>query len=306
MMSDYLSNLSARSLNLAPVLQPRLASRFEPLLSATSPRPAWQTVDEPAVAEFRGELVNVETRHKDLSSTPARDFSRPQRHEMPMHEHPHFDAPLRPMTAHLRSPDQPPAAGPVSVVSPIHTAPSMLQPRPMQHADLQGPKSQPPNPILATGRDETPTAPFRNQSETYNRPVFEPAVPHAVIEHAAESVTPRTAMAQDEAASLRSSGEEPRPRKFLRSATPADQRLVQSIPARIVVQPHIASYVEQAMPASPQSLETPKPAPTIQVTIGRIEVRATPPVTQPQRQRSAPQVMSLDEYLRQRAGGGNQ
>jgi hypothetical protein len=48
------------------------------------------------------------------------------------------------------------------------------------------------------------------------------------------------------------------------------------------------------------------PAPTIQVTIGRIEVRATPAATpRPQAARSAPSVMSLDDYLNQRAKGGH-
>jgi len=55
-------------------------------------------------------------------------------------------------------------------------------------------------------------------------------------------------------------------------------------------------------------------APTIQVTIGRIEVRATPTPTQSPAERTAPAVMSLEEYLRQRnaqatnahvAGGGS-
>jgi hypothetical protein len=48
------------------------------------------------------------------------------------------------------------------------------------------------------------------------------------------------------------------------------------------------------------------PAPTIQVTIGRIEVRATPAATpRSQAARSAPAVMSLDDYLNQRARGGH-
>jgi hypothetical protein len=48
------------------------------------------------------------------------------------------------------------------------------------------------------------------------------------------------------------------------------------------------------------------PAPTIQVTIGRIEVRATPAATpRPQAARSAPSVMSLDDYLNQRVKGGH-
>jgi len=50
-------------------------------------------------------------------------------------------------------------------------------------------------------------------------------------------------------------------------------------------------------------------APTIQVTIGRIEVRATTTPTQntttPPRKQAAPSVMSLDDYLNQRAKGGH-
>ncbi len=44
--------------------------------------------------------------------------------------------------------------------------------------------------------------------------------------------------------------------------------------------------------------------PTIQVTIGRIEVRAiTPPVAPPQRPRKPSPALSLDDYLKQRNGG---
>jgi hypothetical protein len=49
---------------------------------------------------------------------------------------------------------------------------------------------------------------------------------------------------------------------------------------------------------------SPPVAPTINVTIGRIEVRATPPPRAPAPAPRPPApVMSLDEYLRQRAGG---
>lgn len=48
-----------------------------------------------------------------------------------------------------------------------------------------------------------------------------------------------------------------------------------------------------------------QPVPTIQVTIGRVEVRATPPPSVPStpRQTPAPAVKSLDDYLRQREEG---
>jgi hypothetical protein len=46
---------------------------------------------------------------------------------------------------------------------------------------------------------------------------------------------------------------------------------------------------------------------TIQVTIGRVEVRATPPspaARTQQQQKPAPSKMSLEEYLKQRSRGG--
>jgi hypothetical protein len=48
----------------------------------------------------------------------------------------------------------------------------------------------------------------------------------------------------------------------------------------------------------------PPPAPTIQVNIGRIEVKAKPPASKPRQPRQSPPVMTLDEYLRQRSQGG--
>jgi hypothetical protein len=46
------------------------------------------------------------------------------------------------------------------------------------------------------------------------------------------------------------------------------------------------------------------PEPTIHVSIGRIEVRATPHVAPPPPAAKIPAVMGLDDYLRRRGGGG--
>jgi hypothetical protein len=54
----------------------------------------------------------------------------------------------------------------------------------------------------------------------------------------------------------------------------------------------------------PQFPPAPKPvsAPTINVTIGRVEIRATSPAPPPQRARpKSANVLSLEDYLRQRA-----
>ncbi len=69
------------------------------------------------------------------------------------------------------------------------------------------------------------------------------------------------------------------------------------------LRPYVAPV--HPLPVAPTS--QPKLAPTIQVSIGRIEVKATaPPAPAPKKRRTTPSVMSLDEYLRQRNQGGGQ
>jgi hypothetical protein len=69
------------------------------------------------------------------------------------------------------------------------------------------------------------------------------------------------------------------------------------IPTQAV--PHMPAEQKRPLP------ETAAPEPVIQVHIGRIEVRATPPETapSPKKQRQLP-VMGLDDYLRQRNAQG--
>jgi len=70
------------------------------------------------------------------------------------------------------------------------------------------------------------------------------------------------------------------------------------IESAAVIEPRLAAQASQrsAPPSEP---------PAIHVTIGRIEIRATSPAASPvRRQHREPSVMSLDEYLKQRARGG--
>jgi hypothetical protein len=108
-----------------------------------------------------------------------------------------------------------------------------------------------------------------------------------------------------------------------RNSTPASSKLSQSN-QRAVVTPKIAPLVPQASPSpvisstgdgwirsresslQPNSATmVPASPPTIQVTIGRIEVRAVMPSPPPARQRSAPSTpkLSLQDYLKSRSGG---
>ena len=100
-------------------------------------------------------------------------------------------------------------------------------------------------------------------------------------------------------------GDMPQPHNTAYLEPVSDHLVRPSRPAMAILQPQVTLYYEPPASAPPEAPARPEPAPTIQVTIGRIEVRATPPpAPPPQRQRSASPVMSLDEYLRQRARGG--
>ena len=46
----------------------------------------------------------------------------------------------------------------------------------------------------------------------------------------------------------------------------------------------------------------PETSAPVQVTIGRIEIRATPETAKPQRKRADPPVMSLEDYLKNKSG----
>ena len=69
--------------------------------------------------------------------------------------------------------------------------------------------------------------------------------------------------------------------------------------------PSKPSFRPSAACRSFRRLPSPAPAPTINVTIGRVEIRATSPAPPPQRARpKSANVLSLEDYLRQRAKGG--
>lgn len=89
------------------------------------------------------------------------------------------------------------------------------------------------------------------------------------------------------------------------TAVSSSQALEPIPPAKPVspVQPQIKPIVKQMALATPDS-KMPEPVPNIQITIGRIEVRAIPALAAaPRKGRSQHTGVTLTEYLRQRNGG---
>jgi hypothetical protein len=71
----------------------------------------------------------------------------------------------------------------------------------------------------------------------------------------------------------------------------------------VIAQPRVRRVADVPVPGQAPPGAMPAPAPTVQVTIGRIEVRAAPPAPAPAQRATRPAPMTLDEYLRQRKGG---
>lgn len=75
---------------------------------------------------------------------------------------------------------------------------------------------------------------------------------------------------------------------------------------QMIVQPRLSperrpGYSEPPRPPATTAIQA--EAPVIQVTIGRIEIRATPPAAAPPKPRSVSPRLTLEDYLRQRNGG---
>ncbi|GAC1347443.1 MAG: hypothetical protein NVSMB27_12860 [Ktedonobacteraceae bacterium] len=87
----------------------------------------------------------------------------------------------------------------------------------------------------------------------------------------------------------------------------SETRTPAALPRRSITPKVMRPLANKGQGAEAQIIEVPMPEPTIQVTIGRIEVRATPPPPEQvqSQQRAAPAVMSLDQYLQQRSKGGD-
>ena len=132
-----------------------------------------------------------------------------------------------------------------------------------------------PRPRQTTAESETPSP-------------LEPRIEHIEIQRIVEP-SRRTVRSESQPSQF--------PHKPSANPTPKSEPLVTPL--------RLAPRLEPAIPL-PKPISKAAPAPTIDVTIGRIEVRATPPpASKPKKQSAEPLVMSLDEYLRQRVNGGS-
>ncbi len=273
-MSNFLNNLVARTLNLAPVVQPRLTSLFEPVAPIATVTPLNESFEVEATSEpSLTTPLEQRTPLPLVTPPPYRDRSREDvRHATVQHERVQSHEVVRQQGEAIQN--------------------TLLVPPPQNsstHEIEHLPTSEPPS-----------------------RPVPRITPEQTVLSREAKPVqTPVTA----ESESWRQL--QPRVQNLIDSRLSAVQPALTNdrIPEKTAtaVQPNVSRSIardEVAPVASTQRTEPhpgfqPEPTETINVTIGRVDVRAVfsqQTAAPPARARTST-VNSLDDYLKQRSEG---
>jgi hypothetical protein len=320
-MSDYLGNLVARSLFPPAVVRPRSPSRFEPpgtpyalvpepdvepapsdleqvmedspeadsLLRVQSLPSSKPDIEDTELAvQLPSERIQPETEARVEPCDAGADL--PGRAQLPRQDSP----PKRAKMHALRLPPNVKSIGAVSPL-PLRSQPPVIPPQKVATGERRA-------------EPDHPGVPHREDDSTGNQGIRTspiPGIPVPAIGGAQTREAPDPG--QDHKlggfANEQKSSFQARPGKLPVTRTISDQRLG-FMPAMPIVP---ASNL-----GSPRGLRSaPKPEqqverPSIHVTIGRVEVRATPPPVRSRPQAAQPRGMTLDEYLRRRASGGSQ
>jgi hypothetical protein len=315
-MSDYLSSLAARSLRREPACEPRRAQMFEPRRETHEGLAGAENVSgAPAVYERDGGALS-EPRAGD-------DKPRPDLHESPgLTLEP--QSPLRmtappSRTSHTRAGEDVPASsehtphdGPPVEAARQTKTPAPAAPSPSTTNAATEAAGEPPS--LNTPRDlkAIPQTPSARANPTSSRQAG------ATPEGRVAAIRPESSGRAPLAGSFEEEGREQAPaveRRVARTSKPPQFGLDSESLSGGVLRPLQAAASSEARPftevrpvtAQPsapreESTQT-QPPPTIEVTIGRIEVRALTPPAPPPRRRHEPPRLSLDDYLRAQGGG---
>jgi hypothetical protein len=300
-MSDFLTNLIARSAGSAEVVRPRLPSLYEPLrpgharLAELDSASQWAVEAPSEEAGFEIEPVahtTEEVRRRPpqrlLPTVHAGDLA-PSPSPNPVRRERQFEQ--KSSTGESREQDQLvslPTAGAVIPKIPVLETASIAMP--------QSPSSQP---LHRRERPQSSVAGLTSISagrtaETKLHPIDAQPQPKSAIQPQAPGAIPRDELKAGVARSTPSLDA-----SIARPSAQADRS--PPLPSH-VIQPGEAHRFRLETLRVPNHVQNAEP--TIQVTIGRVEVRA---VAQQagvvRKERSTPPVMGLDEYLARRAKG---
>jgi hypothetical protein len=288
---DYLTSLVARNLELLEVIQPRLASRFEPsgLISGSlHGGSAWR--DNAAEAQLASESTT--TAHI-MNTAPARRSEHPLESTRPSRGFQDEVSTRRPVQAHGQRTSKDATLPWVDAreKNAVQTRQDPFQ------AQLEHPPdapSHPGNPRLA-GRKTLPD--------------FSPDQA-GVMPPMAKNTTQTPASGSGQQNPGTASGQIIQP-ATAKHASPAEDGSGLESPgrpqlAKVAARPQVAPFVQAASAPIVEPASIPPTAPIIRVSIGRVEVRAVmaPQAPLPPRPqvRSGPS-LSLEDYLKEREGG---
>lgn len=303
-MADFLDILIARSRAAEPVVRPRVPSLFEPVRTSYGPH------GEPSFPLAEADAVPA-ARASDTSNTlPPRLSERFVRAEHgPRDTHVGSDSfrgerqaavvvPPEVVPQHLDVPSRRSGAGPASAARPLTTPSS---------SPARGPSPSPSQlmPAVATPRLSTPNEPHQSKfPESTRHP--DPVAPEVAPNRAKSAPTPpaplseRVAALEHRLAARDSAAPAAAPRAMPRPPDAQGRR-----PAAALPQAAPLTRSKGDGRQSPPQLPAGAPQTFVQVSIGRIEVRALPDQSRPQPPRSADPggPTTLADYLRRRTGG---
>jgi hypothetical protein len=268
-VSDFLTNLAARTSASAEVLKPRLPSIFEPKLSPVPP----VLRRTPTIQEGDGEVS--EERFSENIQVKPNTFAETQSHGLANRLKPEqADKSLEPTAKFTDERNQLPPVRPAAAFSLPGSSAAAISVKPALAQAIQA------NVLMSR-------PPANRQTEAEAKP----------------SVSERR----------KAEGEVPAPPKVVRPQLESEPLAPNATGLSQPSSEYIARLVRSLIPPRGDARSDAKRSgaaakgavvsePAIHVTIGRIEVRATPEPSAKQ-ERNRPSVMSLDEYLKQRRAG---
>jgi hypothetical protein len=260
-MSNFLSTLAAKNLNLAPVIQPRPLSLFEPAIWRTTLGPGPRLADE--VLDI-SDSFESHAPHTVLTAQP-------------------------PASIDPRAPTAEPSARQAPLNLPVRLEPPTLAYQPLeQRREVQ--------------REIVNVTNIRSAIE---QPLIHAPASERVVTEKKSVVPDRVAPPIGiEPAALPASKKEQATLTPHPIVTPVIERIIhereRAAPSH--GQPRSNQVVHHTPPQLTAQSAATEP-PMIQVTIGRIEIRATPPAASVKRSTPSSSTLSLDDYLRARDGG---
>jgi hypothetical protein len=279
-MSDYLANLTAKALNPMQGIQPRLASLFEP------PSAAGRTM-------AAGLSANGE-------AAPGEPFS----------GGPSFEGPLSTQESSSHAwQSRPPSTGPRRPVTTLPQQPTSMTDTFMDQLPGQGVKTPAASSSSGATSGQLPADLVPSHQDTPSLVAVSAAqataaVPstHTAKQESLSALEQIIGRVVDERAVL---FDVPQSQDVTHPESVSDHARRASTPAMTVVQPHVTLYREPPVSIPSEVTARLEPAPTIRITIGRVDVRAIMPAVpapRPAPKRSSP-ALSLEDYLKQRGGG---